>query len=517
MEKTFKRAIISFVTMFLFFSSAWSDVRTPNIFGDSMVLQRGISLPVWGMADPGEKVTVTFAGNSSATITGKDGRWIVRLRKMDAGGPYELKITGKNSLSFKDVLVGDVWVCSGQSNMWWQIGLMKGIDQEIASADYPEIRYFSTNLVSKEEPQFDFPGNNLQWKLCSPETVKNFSAIAYYFGKAIRQDIGVPIGLIHTSWGGSVAEAWTRIDALKSKPELRPLVEDLDGVKAAYPKAKEEYDRKYAEFAKTQGKKPSGEMPLAPRGPNERDWPSGLFNAMLTPMIPYGIRGVIWYQGESNSVRAWQYRTLFPVMIKDWRSAWNQGDFPFIYVQIANWKTSTIPVEGTWGSWPELREAQLMALSTPNTGMAVTIDIGDSTNIHPNNKWDVGRRLALSALHVAYGQNIAYSGPIYRSMKKDGNRIRLRFDHDDGGFTTHAGEPLQGFTIAGKDRIFYPASASISGNEVIVSSEKVLKPVSVRYGWEDNPTCNLYNNAGLPASPFRTDRWKGITEGKVKP
>jgi len=503
--------------LFLALSTAWADVRMPNIFGDSMVLQRGIPLPVWGMADPGEKVTVTLGGKSFSTVTGKDGRWMVRLKKMDAGGPYEMKITGNNSLSFKDVLVGEVWVCSGQSNMWWRIGLMKGIEQEIASADYPNIRYFSTNLVSTEEPQFDFPGNKPQWKACSPAVIKDFSAVAYYFGKAIHQDIGVPVGLVHTSWGGSVAEAWTRIEALKSKRELRPLVENLDGVKTAYPEAKAKYDRNYAEFQKAQSKGTIVDMPLAPRNPNERDWPSGLYNAMLAPMIPYGIRGVIWYQGESNAVRAWQYRVLFPTLIKDWRSAWKQGDFPFIYVQLANWKTATIPVEGTWGSWPELREAQLMTLSLPKTGMAVTVDIGDSTNIHPNNKWDVGSRLALSALHVAYGRDIVYSGPIYRSMKKDGNNIRLRFDHADGGFTARNGESLRGFTIAGKDKVFHPANARISGTEVIVSSDSVTNPVAVRYGWEDNPTCNLYNLAGLPASPFRTDSWRGITEGKINP
>ncbi|MDP2982458.1 MAG: sialate O-acetylesterase [Candidatus Latescibacter sp.] len=518
MKKYVNGALIPLALMFLAISPAWPDVKTPSIFGDSMVLQRGIPLPVWGMADPGEKVTVTLGDNSASTAAGKDGRWMIRLKKMDAGGPYEMKVAGNNSLTFKDVLVGEVWVCSGQSNMWWQIRQVTGIEHEIASANYPNLHYFSTNLVSKEEPQFDFPGKKPLWTACSPETVKNFSAVAYYFGKAIHQDLGVPVGLIHTSWGGSVAEAWTRIEALKSKPELRPIVDDLEGMKAAYSKAKEEYNRKSTEFAKAQGGKGSvPPMPLPPRAPGERDWPSGLYNAMIAPMVPYGIRGAIWYQGESNSVRAWQYRTLFPTMIKDWRKAWNEGDFPFLYVQIANWKTSTIPVVDTWGSWPELREAQLMTLSLPKTGMAVSIDIGDSTNIHPNDKWDVGRRLSLAALHVAYGQNIVFSGPVYRSMKKDGNRIRLRFDNTDGGLTTRAGEPLQGFTIAGEDKVFHPASARFSGAEVLVSAENVPKPVAVRYGWADNPYCNLYNTAGLPASPFRTDSWKGITEGKVKP
>jgi sialate O-acetylesterase len=517
MKKYLNWAFIPLAFLFLVFSQAYSDVRVPGIFGDSMVLQRGIPLPVWGMADPGEKVTVTLGGNTSSAVAGKDGRWMVRMKKMDAGGPYEMKIAGNNSLSFRDVLVGEVWVCSGQSNMQFQIRSVTGIEHEMTSANFPNIRQFAVNLVSKEEPQFDFSGKKSQWTACSPATVRNFSAVAYYFGKAIHQDLNVPVGLIHSSWGGSVAEAWTRIDALKSDPVLRPIVDDLEGMKASYAKAKEDYDRQSAEFSKAQksgGQVP--QMPLPPRAPGERDWPSGLYNAMIAPMVPYGIKGAIWYQGESNSVRAWQYRTLFPAMIKDWRKAWNEGDFPFLYVQIANWKTSTIPVVGTWGSWPELREAQLMTLSLSKTGMAVTIDIGDSANIHPNDKWDVGNRLSLAALHVAYGQNIVYSGPVYRSMKKEGNRIRLMFDHTDAGLTTRSGE-LMGFTVAGEDRVFHPATAKFSGSEVLVSAESVPKPVAVRYGWEDNPWCNLTNTAGLPASPFRTDKWKGITEGKVKP
>ncbi len=258
-------------------------------------------------------------------------------------------------------------------------------------------------------------------------------------------------------------------------------------------------------------------MPLPPRTPGERDYPSGLFNAMIAPMIPYGISGVIWYQGESNSVRARQYRTLFPAMINDWRRAWKQGNFPFLFVQLANWETDTIPVEGTWGSWPELREAQLMTLSLPNTGMAVTIDIGDSTNIHPNNKWDVGHRLALNALQIAYGRYIVKSGPIFTAMFRDGGRIRLRFRHIANGLVAGNMEPLKGFTAAGIDRVFYKAEARIEGNEVIVSSEEVTQPVAVRYAWDDNPENNLYNSAGLPASPFRTDDWPGITDGKLKP
>jgi len=395
---------------------------------------------------------------------------------------------------------------------------LKGVEKEIAGAKYPNLRYCTTALVSKADPEFDFPGAKPAWMECSPETVKQFSAAAYYFGKEIHHELNVPVGLIHSSWGGSVAEAWTRVEALRADPILRPIVEDLEKLKAVYPQARKEYALQAAEVAKAQKEGRTVPFLLSPRGPGERDWPSGLWNAMIAPMVPYAIRGVIWYQGESNSVRAWQYRTLFPAMIRDWRKAWGQGDFPFCFVQLANWRTHTVPVEGTWGSWPELREAQLMALSAvKNTAMAVAVDIGDSTNIHPNNKWDVGHRLALGALKTAYGRKSVFSGPLYKSMSRKGNAVVLRFEHAADYLKTPGGGPLAGFMIAGEDREFFPADAKIEGKEIIVRSGRVEKPVAVRYGWDDNPYCNLYNSAGLPASPFRTDKWPGVTDGIVRP
>jgi len=517
--KTFsKRSIIPLLVLLLIASHALSDVELPGVFGDNMVLQRGIKAPVWGTADPGEKITVSIKERHVRTKAGKDGRWKIRLKKMKAGGPYEMTVTGKNTITFANVMVGDVWVCSGQSNMAFRIASEQNIEDEIASADYPEIRMLTVGLFSRETPQYDFPGKRPVWITCSPETVRNFSAVAFFFGKELHTELGVPIGLLHTSWGGSVAEAWTSHKALNSKKELKPIIENLELVKANYPEDKELYEKKIAEWGKamTDGK-PLPEMPLPPRGPETRDYPSGLYNAMLFPMIPYGIRGAIWYQGESNSVRAWQYRTLFPTMIKDWRRAWKQGNFTFLFVQLANWETDTIPVNRTWGSWAELREAQLMTLSLPMTGMAVTIDIGNANNIHPNNKWDVGKRLALAALHSTYDRDVVYSGPIYKSMKKDGCTIRLSFKHVANGLSAGNAGQLNGFTIAGKDKIFYQADALIDGDKVVVSSGKVPDPVAVRYAWDDNPECNLYNSVDLPASPFRTDKWPEKTRGRLKP
>lgn len=528
-----RNAVTAVLAFAMFTAAAHPDVRLPGIFGDNMVFQRGLPAPVWGKADPGETVTVTLKGagkpdapdplmrasevRTARTTAGADGRWMVRLRKLPAGGPYRMTVAGKNTVVFENAAVGEVWVCSGQSNMWWTVELVKGIEDAVAASDYPSLRYFTVAMTSLEEPQFDFPGAKPEWVECTHETAKKFSAVAFFFGKNLQEELHIPIGLIHSSWGGSVAEAWTSIGTLRSDPLLRPIVDNLDSLKTFYPRAKERYLMRAAEAEKALKEGRAALYVLSPRGPGERDWPSGLYNAMIAPMIPYGIRGVIWYQGESNSVRAAQYRTLFPAMIRDWRKAWGQGSFPFLFVQLANWNTETIPVDDGWGSWPELREAQLMTLGLPNTGMAVAIDIGDSTNIHPNNKTEAGRRLALAALHVAYSRDIEWSGPIYRSMKRAGSSVRLRFGHAAGGLTSLGGKPLTGFEIAGGDRVFHPAEARIEGREVVVSSPAVTDPAAVRYGWDDNPYCTLANSAGLPASPFRTDRWTGMTEGKLRP
>jgi len=495
-----------------------AEVRLPAVFGDNMVLQRGKEIPVWGWAEPADTVTVTLDTLRVSTVTGLSGQWRTAFEIPEAGGPYEMSVICGDTLRYVNVMVGEVWVCSGQSNMQWPMRNLTGVEEDIASANIPNIRLFTVPRRSSETPLEDIDEPKPGWAVCSPDTVLSFSAVAFYFGKEIQAELRVPVGLIHSSWGGSVAEAWTPVEAMESVPELEPIVENLDSLKQGYPEHKAEFERKFAEFqqARRDSLTPIP-MPMPPRGPGGHYYPSGLYNAMIHPLIPYGIAGVIWYQGESNSVRAYQYRTLFPALIGSWRKAWNRDDLPFIYVQLANWETDTIPVEGGWGSWPELREAQLMTLSVPNTGMAVTIDIGEADNIHPNNKREVGHRLALNALAVAYDRRIVRSGPIYTAWYRDGSAIRLRFRHVAQGLVAANMQPLAGFEIAGKNRIFHPAEARIEGTEVVVFSRDVPEPAAVRYAWDDNPTCNLYNSAGLPASPFRTDTWPGETEGRFIP
>ncbi|UCF14994.1 MAG: hypothetical protein JSW59_16420, partial [Phycisphaerales bacterium] len=352
------------------------------------------------------------------------------------------------------------------------------------------------------------------WSLCSPESVPGFSAVGYFFGRELHKELNVPIGLVHTSWGGTPAEAWTRREVLEAHDQFEPILARQADIIARYPQAYREYEQKLeewnkaAEKAKADGEKPP-RKPGAPRGPDHPHSPAGLYNGMISPLVPYGIQGAIWYQGESNAGRAYQYRRLFPAMIKNWRKDWRQGNFPFLFVQLANFRaTKEEPDESNWA---ELREAQSMTLSLPNTGMATIIDIGDANDIHPRNKQDVGKRLALWALAETYKKNLVYSGPIYESMKVESGKIRLSFDHVGSGLVARGGEALTGFAIAGADRKFVWADARIDGNTVVVGSDDVDKPVAVRYAWADNPVCNLYNKENLPASPFRTDDWPGVT------
>jgi sialate O-acetylesterase len=427
------------------------------------------------------------------------------------GGPYEMTISGKNTITLKNIMVGEVWVCSGQSNMQMSVKSSVNAEQEIAAADYPDIRLFTVERKVAEQPQSDCVGN---WTLCSPQTVPGFSAVAYYFGRGLHEELDVPIGLIHTSWSGTPAEAWTRRGILKEEGDFAPILERYDDAVAKYPQAKEEFEQKViewkeaAEKAKAEGEK-IPRRPGAPLGPGHPHSPSGLYNAMIAPLIPYGIGGAIWYQGESNASRAYQYRKLFGRMIQNWRKDWGQGKFPFLFVQLANFRA--VNPQPSESDWAELREAQLMTLALPNSGMAVIIDIGDANDIHPKNKQDVGKRLALWALAKSYGKELVYSGPIYKSMKIEGEKIILRFDHVGGGLVAGPDEPLKGFAIAGADRKFVWAEAKIDGDSVVVSSDEVSAPAAVRYAWADNPVCNLYNEEGLPASPFRTDDWPGIT------
>ncbi|MBN1505751.1 MAG: hypothetical protein JW955_02840 [Sedimentisphaerales bacterium] len=495
---------------------ARADIRLPSIIGDNMVLQGGDLVPIWGLADAGEEIALSFSWREKGwTIQADDhGKWTFRTSVPAIGGPFEMTLKGKNTVTIRNILVGEVWVCSGQSNMQWPVRQSANAEQEMAEAKYPKIRLFTVERKVATTPQDNCRG---QWVECSPETVGDFSGVAYFFGRELYKELDTPIGLIHTSWGGTPAEAWTSPTVIEQDTVFEPVVARYKEALADYPKAKRQYDaklerwKKDAEKAKAAGTRPPS-RPSEPLGPTSPWSPAGLYNGMIAPLAPYAIRGAVWYQGESNAGRAYQYRDLFPAMIKSWWKTWPQIGFPFLYVQLANYLADPKAASDKPGesSWAELREAQLMTLTLPDTGMAVTIDIGEARDIHPKNKQDVGRRLALWALAKTYDKPVVYSGPLYESMNITDGKIVVHFDHADGGLVAKGG-PLNGFAIAGADRRFVWADARIEGNTVVVSSDEVAEPLAVRYAWADNPVCNLYNKAGLPASPFRTDSLPGVT------
>lgn len=435
----------------------WAEVKPHGLFRDGAVLQRGMPVPVWGTAADGEKVTVSFAGQTQ-TVTADNGQWMVRLRPMRHNNtPQTMTITGTNTVEVKNLLVGEVWVCSGQSNMEFEMANLGGwktgvenADTAIPKANDPQLRLFTVPRYGKAQRQPDVGGN---WSECTSESAARFSAVGYFFGRDLREAGKIPVGLISANVGATAAEKWTSRPALEAHPELKDI--------AAIP-------------------------------PSDGG-PSSLYHAMIAPLQPYAIAGVIWYQGESNVVNAKQYQTLFPAMIQGWRDDWKQGDFPFLFVQITPHREMT----------PEIREAQLVSWrKTPKTAMVVTTDCGHPTDIHPRNKEVVGARLALAARAVAYGQKIEYSGPVFESMKVTGNRAILTFSHVGSGLVARDGD-LKGFTIAGADLKFVPAVAKIEGKTVVVSAEGVAAPAAVRYGWANVPEVNLFNQDGFPASPFR--------------
>ena len=637
------------------------NIELISLFSDNMVFQRQMNVPVWGTAAAGQTITVNFAGQKKTTQADKKGNWQVLLDPMEAGGPYILEISGPQKIRYKNVLVGEVWIGSGQSNMEMPLagwGKVDNYESEIAQADYPMIRLLQVKRTISSKPEKGLPADG--WQICSPATIPEFSSTAYFFGRKLFNELNVPIGLIHSSWGGTIIEAWISGESLKKYPEFagaipRPeqhasdsgydlditlfneqllawheMIRGLDpgyndpvgtwfrnensdpgwgkinipviwqraglngfdgfvwirrnvdipdtwqntdlvlqlaaieGIESVYFNSELvggriiwDSIREYtipAKLVRPGGNsivvrinKSGGEgsvwgnpellrlrkddenaIPLAgewqyrfglevkdapppPEFPQNPNFPTLLSNAMIEPLIPFAIRGVIWYQGESNAGRAHQYRQLFPELINDWRRRWGGQDFPFLFVQLANWlETAPDPDDNDWA---ELREAQLMTLAVKNTGMAVAIDIGDAYDIHPKNKQAVGQRLALNALKMVYNKDVVASGPLYRSMAINNSQIILAFDHIAEGLATPEHIALKGFAIAGKDHLFHWADAVISGNQVIVSNPSVPEPVAVRYAWAINPDCNLYNSAGLPASPFRTDQWPGVTEG----
>ncbi len=643
MKKNFLLFIFIITTL-----SSFADVTLPKLFADHIVLQRDKPIAIWGWANANEKVTVSLNKQTKTINAGSDGKWLLKLDAEKAGGPYVMTIKAGNTIIISDVLIGEVWVCSGQSNMEFTVRSSVNADKEMAAANYPMIHHF---LVAKDvsaKPLDDIKAGD--WKVCSPETVGDFTAVGFYFARELYNKLKVPIGLIHTSWGGTHSETWTSREAFENSDEFKNMIagmpnlnldslskvrskaitEKLQQIQPGFGNAVNEDEFKNADYdnskwplmqlpglweskgldgvdgivwfrkeimvapedagkaatielstiddndityvngvkvgstnaynAKRKYAIPAGVLKagkniIAVRvedtgggggiygdsadlkltvddkaqslvgqwffqvaslakvntsvGPN--DYPTLLFNAMLYPLIPYTMQGVIWYQGESNAGRAYQYRKAFPLMIEDWRKHWNEGNFPFYFVQLASFNADKGDSKNG-STWAELREAQTMTLSLPNTGMAVTTDIGTSNDIHPKDKQDVGKRLAAVALHDVYKNNHGeYMGPMYQSMKVEGNKIVLSFTHTGGGLVAKD-SALKGFEIAGDDKQFYPAKASIQNNKIIVYADEVSKPAAVHFGWKDDAKDdNLYNKEGFPASPFRTDNWKGIT------
>jgi sialate O-acetylesterase len=511
-------------------TQARADVKPHALFSEGMVLQRGMNCPVWGTADPGEKVAVrleakmpfSIHNSSAAAIAGQDGKWKTTLPIPTdiTGGPYTLTIQGKNTITLKDVYVGEVWVCSGQSNMEWPLRAAHNGEESIRQSANSKIRLFTVPKKTSDKPLTEV---NAKWQECKPETVGGFTAVGYFFGRDLQKSLDVPVGLIHTSWGGTVAEAWTTRAALADDPALRGMIEkDATGgetAQANYEKALKKYEADLTTYKEAAAKaKEKGENPpRAPRRPvdpsRNPNRPCVLYNAMIHPLQPYAIKGAIWYQGESNAGRAHQYRTLFPAMIQSWRKTWKQGEFPFLFVQLAPYMK--IVSEPQDSAWAELREAQLLtSLNLKNTGMAVITDVGNPNDIHPKKKEPVGARLALAALALGYGKDIEYSGPVYDKMKVVDSKAVLSFKHVGKGLEAKDG-PLNGFTIAGADRKFYNAKAEIQGDTVLVWCDKVTQPAAVRFGWANCPVVNLWNKDGLPATPFRTDDFPMVTGPKT--
>jgi len=516
-------------------TAARADVKLPALFSDGLVLQQGKPLAVWGWGAVDEDVSVRFAGQTQVARTDLDGKWRVTLDPVPTNAqPQEMIIAGKNTITLKNLLVGEVWVCSGQSNMQWTVSQAGNPQQEIAAANFPQIRMFNVERAVSMEAAEDVKGS---WKEANPQNVGQFSAVGYYFGRHLHQVLKVPVGLINTSWGGTRIEAWTSRESLNERPCAAQMLSDWDGIRsswdataenAKYEVAKAEWQASAKKISDENAKLPADKKlkaPAAPRPPEDPTktphHPAVLFNAMVAPLIPYSVQGAIWYQGESNQKRAFQYQELLPNMINDWRTRWN-SEFSFYIVQLANFGNGQ-PVSkeaGVTDTWAELQEAQyLTAITLPKTGLAVINDIGEEKDIHPKNKQEVGRRLALWALAKDYGRaDTVFSGPMFKNAMIEGNKVRVQFDHIGGGLKTRDGGELKHFQIAGQDQKWVWAQAKIENNEVIVSSDAVAAPVGVRYAWAAWPEgANLINAEGLPASCFRTDEFIPSTLGVVSP
>ncbi len=503
--KLFLRLLFSSSLGFAFCTAAGAQIMLPKVLSSHMVVQRDRPVHVWGMATPSEQVSVTFRGETGATAAGELGRWSVYLKPGAAGGPFTMTVRGTDptagnggqpqTITLDDVLVGDVWVASGQSNMGFELHDAATAAEDLPEAGIPDLRLLNVKQTASLFPQDDLPVVDDGWTVSSPETAQHFSAVAWYFAREIEQREHVPVGIINSSWGGTPVEAWTRIGAIGQDASLMPLfiswgkmIEDQPNVLLRL-----KIQQRAIDEAKEQGKP----VPIFGWTPDLDSWgPGMLWNGMIAPLTPAAIRGAIWYQGESNASieRAPLYGRIFEDMIEDWRHEWGVGEFPFLFVQIANYNA------GPGDGWPQLREQQLKTLELQNTGMAVTIDIGNPTNIHPTDKLDVGLRLARWARVLTYGEKLEDSGPLFREAEPEGPAIRAFFDHAKG--LNAKGGAITGFEVAGTDGKWVTATATIDGETIVASSPDVAKPTQVRYGWSSSPQCNLFNGDALPASPF---------------
>jgi len=497
----------------LFSAGIRADVTLAPLFTDHAVLQRDKPVPVWGTADAGERVSIAFHGQSRETTASADGRWIVFFDAL-AADPQgtELTATAKNTIVLHDVVVGEVWLCSGQSNMEFAVKQAANADKEIAAANFPLIRHVKINRTVATAPAATVKTSG--WQSASPQAVGNFTAVGYFFARDIFQKIGVPIGLVNSSWGGTPIESWMSPAAFASDPAFKVVAQRWEQDLADYPVKKPAYDAKFADWrqaeAAAKAKGPAAHAAFlkqrpwerAPRGPGDSWTPSGLFNGMINPLLPYALRGALWYQGESNADRASEYHALFAAMITAWRQHFGQDDFPFYWVSLANYKEPS----DDGATYAFLREAQTQTLDLPNTGQALAIDIGNPADIHPTNKQDVGRRLALLAKNRVYGITGDDTGPTFANLIREGAALRVKFTHADGGLIAHD-KPVQSVEVAGADKIFHPATAKLQRDTMLVSAPEVREPVAVRYAWKNSPDANLFNGEGLPAVPFRSDNW----------
>lgn len=547
-----KHAIRLIAAMALAISPAKAALQLPAVISDHMILQRDIALPLWGTGTPGEKVSVEFAGQSKTSTVGADGKWMVKLDPLPASGESrELIVKSPDTtLKVNDVLVGDVWLASGQSNMGSPVGSVSNSAELLAQANDPQLRFFTVTKKTSPEPLPDLQG---KWEPTTPESAKAFSAVAWFYAREIRDTQKVPVGILHSSWGGTPIETWISLAGLRREPALTKTLDKWDKAVEQYrqvqadPKLVSDYEAALKQWksdvepaynatlkaynadvaaGKTAGPKPqpptpepSNPDPMGMPSPSKRpQTPAVSFNATIAPLIPYAIRGVIWYQGEQITRGVEGYRELFPRLIEDWRWLWKQGDFPFLFVQLPANGQDPEPVAK--GGWPETREAQFLTLKLPATGMAITVDVGDPKQVHPDNKIHVGKRLALVGRKVAYGEDVVASGPLYDGFTVEGGEIRVKFRETGAGLTIGQTpwvapgttqlpqDHLIGFYVAGEDKKWFPAEARIDGDAVVISSPQVPIPAAVRYAWANSPRANLYNKDGLPASPFRTDEWQ---------